>query len=743
MATSGSVTTNAYDGRSLTFSWSRASYSVENNTTTITWSLKGSGSQTQWFMSGPFLVRINDVQQYYSSSRIQLKNGTTVASGSYTVQHDSVGWGAFTVYIEAAVYSYSVNVSASQQFVMESIPRATTPSVSGTLKMGNTVTINLPRASSSFTHIVTYSFGSIWDTISSNAGASVQWTIPRNLATQIPNGTTGTLYISAQTISNGQNIGTKQISVTLQVSDSDVPSISSVSVAEAVSGLASKFGFYVQGKSRLSVGISASGIYGSTIQSYSASLNGVNYSGSSFTTDYIYASGTLSITVRDSRGRTATTTRSISVTAYNAPSIATLTAARVNSSGVSDEENGTYLRVAYSFSITSLSNKNDKTYTLQYKASTASSWTTLASGSVYSANTVYLSTSGILDVDQSYDVRLIITDYFNSGVTAVASVSVAFVLVDYHQSGRGMAIGKVAEITNRFDVALQSTFRNAVTVDGNTTLNGLTSLQGGTWLHNASGTGGTAGYVCVARITHNRTWSNSTLKFTIAQRGLTALADLYVQFGGQDNTDPPLNSFQFVGSGNFRAYIVKVATSTWDLYIGKQESWDSIAIVGFQGDFGYNSPSQTKVEWRDIQASSVPSGYTQATNFMTNNAVEFIINPVMSDYVVEQGTSGIWRYRKMNSGVSECWGTWTGTLNLGENNYSGFQYTAAQQISLPSGLFTGDGPRFWVDMGPSQFIALCRAFSRTNTWVRFVACGHMNVSQSSCTVFLYCQGNWK
>lgn len=743
MATSGSVTTNAYDGRSLTFSWSRASYSVENNTTTITWSLKGSGSQTQWFMSGPFLVRINDVQQYYSSSRIQLKNGTTVASGSYTVQHDSVGWGAFTVYIEAAVYSYSVNVSASQQFVMESIPRATTPSVSGTLKMGNTVTINLPRASSSFTHIVTYSFGSIWDTISSSAGASVQWTIPRNLATQIPNGTTGTLYISAQTISNGQNIGTKQISVTLQVSDSDVPSISSVSVAEAVSGLASKFGFYVQGKSRLSVGISASGIYGSTIQSYSASLNGVNYSGSSFTTDYIYASGTLSITVRDSRGRTATTTRSISVTAYNAPSIATLTAARVNSSGVSDEENGTYLRVAYSFSITSLSNKNDKTYTLQYKASTASSWTTLASGSVYSANTVYLSTSGILDVDQSYDVRLIITDYFNSGVTAVASVSVAFVLVDYHQSGRGMAIGKVAEITNRFDVALQSTFRNAVTVDGNTTLNGLTSLQGGTWLHNASGTGGTAGYVCVARITHNRTWSNSTLKFTIAQRALTTLVDLYVQFGGQDNTDPPLNSFQFVGSGNFRAYIVKVATSTWDLYIGKQESWDSIAIVGFQGDFGYNSPSQTKVEWRDIQASSVPSGYTQATNFMTNNAVEFIINPVMSDYVVEQGTSGIWRYRKMNSGVSECWGTWTGTLNLGENNYSGFQYTAAQQISLPSGLFTGDGPRFWVDMGPSQFIALCRAFSRTNTWVRFVACGHMNISQSECTVFLYCQGNWK
>ena len=27
-----------------------------------------------------------------------------------------------------------------------------------------------------------------------------------------------------------------------------------------------------------------------------------------------------------------------------------------------------------------------------------------------------------------------------------------------------------------------------------------------------------------------------------------------------------------------------------------------------------------------------------------------------ADYVVEQGTSGIWTYRKWNSGIAECWG---------------------------------------------------------------------------------------
>ena len=31
------------------------------------------------------------------------------------------------------------------------------------------------------------------------------------------------------------------------------------------------------------------------------------------------------------------------------------------------------------------------------------------------------------------------------------------------------------------------------------------------------------------------------------------------------------------------------------------------------------------------------------------------INELSVDYIVEQGTSGIWSYRKWNSGVSECW----------------------------------------------------------------------------------------
>jgi hypothetical protein len=48
----------------------------------------------------------------------------------------------------------------------------------------------------------------------------------------------------------------------------------------------------------------------------------------------------------------------------------------------------------------------------------------------------------------------------------------------------------------------------------------------------------------------------------------------------------------------------------------------------------------------------------------------------MSDCVIEQGTSGIWTYRKWASGIAECWGVQTGlTANLTTQwGSSGFYY---------------------------------------------------------------------
>lgn len=57
---------------------------------------------------------------------------------------------------------------------------------------------------------------------------------------------------------------------------------------------------------------------------------------------------------------------------------------------------------------------------------------------------------------------------------------------------------------------------------------------------------------------------------------------------------------------------------------------------------------------------------------------------LINDYVVETGTSGIWTYRKWNSGIAECWGRWTGTLThyVGPYGTNFYGYTTGK-INLP------------------------------------------------------------
>ncbi|MGM9543610.1 MAG: hypothetical protein ACI3T9_01370 [Romboutsia timonensis] len=126
MATSGSVSTTKYEGRYLTLSWT-ATQSIANNTSTIKWTLKGDGSATSsWYYAGPFKVVIAGSTVYSSSTRIQLYDGTTVASGTKTITHNSDGSKSVTMKVEAAIYSTSVNCTGSKTFTLTDIPRKAT-----------------------------------------------------------------------------------------------------------------------------------------------------------------------------------------------------------------------------------------------------------------------------------------------------------------------------------------------------------------------------------------------------------------------------------------------------------------------------------------------------------------------------------------------------------------------------------------------------------------------------------------
>lgn len=126
MALQGSFNTTAYGGRYLTLSWT-ATQSIANNTSTISWSLRGSGGGTTgYYEAGNFKVIIAGETVYSSSGRIKLYNGTLVASGTKTIAHNTDGSKSFSASAEAGIYYVAVNCSGSGSWALNSIPRAAT-----------------------------------------------------------------------------------------------------------------------------------------------------------------------------------------------------------------------------------------------------------------------------------------------------------------------------------------------------------------------------------------------------------------------------------------------------------------------------------------------------------------------------------------------------------------------------------------------------------------------------------------
>lgn len=391
-----------------------------------------------------------------------------VARRSFTVTHNADGTKAInlsgTIYFGSGVSPGTL--TASGKATLSTIPRATTPSLSpASQAIGSAITINLPRASSAFTHTLTYSFGSASGRIVTGAGASASWTLPNSLAAQIPNTTSGTGQITCSTYNGSTLVGTKYINFTATVPASMVPSIGSIGITEASAGINAQFGAFVQNKSRLNVAISASGIQGSSIVSYKTEVGGAAFSGSSVVTGYITSAGSLSVkvTVTDSRGRTAVKTQTVNVVAYANPAIAAFTAVRATTAGAFDDQ-GTSLSIAINFNVSAVGNKNTKSYAVDLQKNGETAWVSVLKGSVYAYNSTYVA-DNVLSIDSSYTLRLRVTDYFTTSEASV-DVSSGFTLMDFRSTGKGAAVGKVSE-KDAFEVGMIAEFFKSVIIHGN------------------------------------------------------------------------------------------------------------------------------------------------------------------------------------------------------------------------------------------------------------------------------------
>lgn len=439
------------------------------------------------------------LDNYVTSRSISPYSAILVMDNALVVPHNADG--TKTIAVGATFYNpITSTLAISSSFTLDTIPRTSTPSWTGNF-VANAASsygtvINTNRASSSFTHDITYTFGGASGTIGTGVGASVTWTPSVSLLAQIPNSTSGVGTLTTVTKSGSTTIGTVNQNFTL-VADADiVPSISGISWSDTNSTVATNIGAYVQSVSTVKGIISSSGIQGSTITSERITINGTTVNEN--VPILITSSGTIDSygTSTDSRGRTATYDSDISALAYTVPTINSWQVRRADSSGAVNEVTGIYLRMDLNAVVKSLvvSSVEKNAMTIQVRTRpTGGAWTsrnTITPGLTYNTN-VLITGGGVFNLTNSYEVEITVSD--KTGATAaqvVATIPTATVTLDlnganvgvgkYHTQGALDVNGNIhgANITGTGTVsgaALSSS--GSLTVTGETYLNG-TEVQG-------------------------------------------------------------------------------------------------------------------------------------------------------------------------------------------------------------------------------------------------------------------------
>ena len=272
------------------------------------------------------------------------------------------------------------------------------------------------------------------------------------------------VYLSTYTDSElTQKLGDDDIIwYTGQVPSTIVPTVTIGTLTEADATMISKnWGVFVQNKSKLNIPITATGIYGSTIQSIVTTINGLNFTGSPVVTSTLVTAGTNTITttITDSRGYTATDTKTYVVVPYINPNIQIAQVQRCLSDGTLSD-NGTYLLYDFKGSISPVENNNTALFRIGYKKTTDSNYTYETISTNYNIDLSDQVSTFTISADYPYDIKFeAIDDLLSTSIDR--NIDTGFDLLNFNASGLAMAIGKVSEANSNeelLEVALPTEF---------------------------------------------------------------------------------------------------------------------------------------------------------------------------------------------------------------------------------------------------------------------------------------------
>lgn len=353
------------------------------------------------------------------------------------------------------------SASISKTITLPTINRLSPFSWDGDFTMGASKRIKISPYVSGYTHTLTYSFGSKSGTIGTNLSTYVDWTPPKDLGGQITTSTSGVGTITCKTYNGSTLIGTSSKTFTLWVSGDMYPTFDYTFTENNTFN-----GLLLSTRSTVKFEITnAVGSEGSTIKSYSITGEGLNSTSVSGTTSKFSKSGTFTYTlsVTDSRNRTATKVKSVVVHNYFSPQVTLVSLSRADINyNISDVGEYLYCEINYSIANPNSKNENQKTYNLQYREEGNESWTTSLSSrdfTSYNSNGFLIKPTTTFDASKSYEIRIGVKDEFSTTyVTGTIPTSTCILDIEplgvgigkYHQHGSLDIAGEIYHEGEKF-----------------------------------------------------------------------------------------------------------------------------------------------------------------------------------------------------------------------------------------------------------------------------------------------------
>ena len=767
---------------SQTLSVTEVSGSVNTTANTskvrILWQSTQTGNSWNGYTrTAKFYISINGgAETEYPVNYTLPQNSTkTIVDTTITVTHKDDGSGTVNVRTWMDTSISAGVVQKSKSLSLTTIPRASTITSAHAVTLGNNCKIVFTPASASFYYKVKFAIGT-WSYTTeafrpgvTSAYTYTGYTIPMDVASNFPNDPSGTMTVALYTYSNSgaTQVGSaSSASFTVTLPDNEATKPSITMALSPVTPYAKFSSLYLKGISKVKATFEGEGKYGASIVAYSLQVEGGGHTNAALsnihTSNILAQSGEITVIgyVSDSRWNGNNTSQKINVIAYEIPYISPssgykkVICERCKADGTPNDS-GTYLHVKGTRNYTKINTNgivNTCSVRCRYKPE-GGNWSHDSGKGVDVLLSTNTSTDdfdivlpGItLDTKLTYVVELNISD--ETGLSSYIEFRIPSEAVDFElrEGGRGAAFGKHSTKENFLECELDAQFNNRAYFDSISLME--TEIE----------VGGDDNTYYPVYVKHGEGYRNTNTQPIFLGLGKM----LETKSGAWEG-----NHSSYTSSISM-AWLYRVAT--WDgngeyiipLYKSEQfakilahiqglgELMHGVVLYLRGGGATYRLVSSVPIEPRvcldstDISANPSYPVVVSPRGYEGNKGINFT-NGVVADFVVEQGTSDIWEYRKWYSGKAECWGRSRTSVNI-SSEWGSIYYGTAEAVAFPSGLFTV-APMCQVTPefgGTLQAAWWAVGGKSTNEYAPSIIFCRPLAEETSFDILYYAIGNWK